>query len=90
MALSTEDLSGAEGVFRFGKDFYQPEAALRLRVENKDAFLQWPQGSVSALIPVGNDRFIDRSYWVVVELVRNPESQAVRLKYDHFVGERLH
>ena len=87
--LSTQELSGAEGVFRFGKDFYQPEAALRLRVENNDAFLQWPQGSVSALIPVGNDRFIDRSYWVVVELVRSPESQAVRLKYDHFVGERL-
>ena len=87
--LSTEATADLNGGFRFGKDFYQPEATLKLHMDGAAATLRWPAGDVSALIPVGKDRFIDRSYWVTVEVIRDPNGRTTSLKYDRFVGERL-
>lgn len=56
--------------FQFGSDFYQPNARLTLKPKGLDLFLLWPT-EVTALIPVGEDTFIDRSYWVDVKLERD-------------------
>jgi len=37
--------------------------------------------------PVGENTFIDRSYWVEVKLERDAEGRPVTLVYDHFQGK---
>jgi hypothetical protein len=48
--------------------------------------MRWPSGGVSALIPLSQDRFIDRSYWVEVKIGRDPTGQPGKLIYDQFQG----
>lgn len=81
-------LAGLPAAFQFPKDFYQPNATLRLTAVGHAVSLAWPSGDVSALIPTAKDRYIDRAYWVPVEVVRNAEGEIVRLKYDRFSGDR--
>lgn len=83
-----ESLAGLPASFRFPHDFYQPDAVVRLSTAQGQATLHWPSGDSSSLIPVSKDRFIDRSYWVAVEIERDPAGRAVRLDYDRFAGER--
>lgn len=80
-------LSGLPASFQFAKDFYQPNALVRVTSADGAVNLHWPSGDTSALIPLGKDRFIDRSYWVPVELQRDPGGAITGLKYDRFTGE---
>jgi CubicO group peptidase (beta-lactamase class C family) len=74
--------------FQFGSDFYQPNIKLTLETKGSDLFLQWPT-ETTALIPVGENTFIDRSYWVDVKLERDAQGRAVTLIYDHFQGKAI-
>jgi len=49
-----------------------------------DTFLRWPSGDLSPLIPIGEDEWIDRSYWELVRLDRNSNGAPVGLHYDRF------
>jgi CubicO group peptidase (beta-lactamase class C family) len=84
--LARAVLAGLHGDFSYGADFYQPNATLRLRTSGEDVTLVWPNGDISALIPTGPDRFVDRSYWVAVELKRDGRGD-VQLIYDRFTGQ---
>ncbi len=87
--LTPEALTGLDGsAFGFPADFYQPSATLKLNVKGADVTLLWPNGDVSALVPVSADHFIDRGYWVPVEVLRDPAGRVSGLKFDHFVGVR--
>jgi CubicO group peptidase (beta-lactamase class C family) len=81
-------LAGLEGKFKFGADFFRANATLTLVIDGPDVTLLWPNGDVSALIPVDANHFIDRGYWTPVEIVREPAGQVVSLKYDRFLGQR--
>jgi D-alanyl-D-alanine carboxypeptidase len=74
--------------FQFGPDFYQPNAKLTLEPKGSDLFLKWP-AETTALIPVAENAFIDRSYWVEVKLERDTEGRPVTLVFDHFQGKVL-
>jgi CubicO group peptidase (beta-lactamase class C family) len=78
----------ADSTFSFGADFYRPNAQLHLVTNRGDVELIWPGGSVSALIPVGDDRFIDRSYWEDVTILRDRSGEAAALLYGSFRGAR--
>ncbi len=82
-------LTGLPASFQFAKDFYQPNALVRVTVADRAVSLHWPSGETSALIPLARDRFIDRSYWVPVELQRNTNGAITALKYDRFTGEPI-
>lgn len=75
------------GDFRYSADFYQPNAMIQLRLEGMDYSLRWPSGDTTYLIPTGKDRFIDRSYGVTVEAVRDGSGRMIGLKYDRFLGD---
>jgi hypothetical protein len=71
--------------FKFGPDFYQPNAELKLVPADSDLLLRWPS-ETTALVPLGGDHFMDRSYWVEVQLERNTAGLPEALIYDHFRG----
>jgi len=87
--VAPESLAGLPARFQFSPDFYQPSAVVRVSETNGEVSLQWPGGVISALIPVNRDRFIDRSYWVPVELIRDGSGKILALKYDRFTGQFL-
>jgi D-alanyl-D-alanine carboxypeptidase len=85
-APSPEELKTCTGTFQFGPDFYQPNAKVMLIAKGQELSLRWPAGSVSWLIPVDRDHFVDRSYWEEVRIGRDPSGHATALVYGHFQG----
>ncbi len=83
---SAADLRTCEGRFKFGADFYQANAEVGLISKDGELSMRWPDGSVSHLIPVSSDHFIDRSYWEEVKIERDGSGNPATLIYDHFQG----
>lgn len=83
-------LAGLPAAFQFPKDFYQSSAIVRVSAMDGSVTLAWPSGDMSVLIPTAKDRYIDRAYWVPVEVLRDAKGEILRLKYDRFIGERVH
>ena len=77
------------GNFRFGPDFYQPNALISITANNGELSLRWPDGSSSPLIPIDRDRFIDRSYWEAVALERDNTGHPQVLTYGEFRGKAM-
>jgi CubicO group peptidase (beta-lactamase class C family) len=85
-ALSSGDIKACTGSFQFGPDFYQKNAKIELTAIGNGLCLRWPSGDLSPLIPVGQDRFIDRNYWEPVKIERDSSGKQSALVYDRFRG----
>ena len=85
-APGATELKTCAGTFQFGPDFYQPNAEVTLMASGPELSLRWPSGDASALIPLGRDYFVDRSYWVEVKIERDASGHPNTLVYDHFQG----
>ena len=85
-APSTTELKTCMGTFQFGPDFYQANVEVILTAHGQELSLRWPSGDVSALIPLGRDRFVDRSYWEEVKIERDESGHPKTLVYGHFQG----
>ena len=85
-APSSEELKAYIGTFQFGPDFYQPNAKVMLIAKGQELSLRWPSGSVSWLIPLERDHFVDRSYWEEVRIGRDPTGHTSTLVYGDFQG----
>jgi len=86
-ALSPAELNSYPATFQFGPDFYQANAKVNVVVQGQELSLRWPSGGGSALIPVGRDHFVDRSYWQQVRIERDASGRPTALDYDRFRGE---
>jgi CubicO group peptidase (beta-lactamase class C family) len=82
-------VAGLPASFQFQEDFYQPNALVHLHATNGQVSLDWPSGIRSALIPTSKDHFMDRNFWVAVEIVRDHAGRIQQLKYDRFTGRRV-
>jgi hypothetical protein len=85
-APDSAELKTCAGTFQFGPDFYQANAKVALIAIGQELQLRWPSGEVSALIPLGQDRFMDRSYWEELKIERDASGKPAALDYDHFHG----
>ena len=85
-APSPAELKTCTGTFQFGPDFYQANEKVALIARGQELSLRWPSGDVSALIPLGRDHFVDRSYWEEVKIERDASGKPSALIYDHFHG----
>jgi D-alanyl-D-alanine carboxypeptidase len=81
------ELKNCTGVFRFGSDFYQPNAKVTLTADEKGLFMHWPSGEASALIPLTKDHFVDRAYWEQVTIQRDSSGNSNALLYGEFRGQ---
>ena len=86
--VARDSLIGLPARFQFPHDFYQPDALVRVESSNGEVTLRWPKLGASALIPLGKDRYMDRSYWVPVEIRRDATGTITALQYDRFIGKR--
>src|SRR5437763_1292722 len=86
---SAAELGTCTGTFQFGRDFYQPNAQVALVTEGHELTLRWPEGSLSPLIPVGRDQFVDRAYWEQVKVERDAKGEPMGLAYGSFHGSAV-
>jgi CubicO group peptidase (beta-lactamase class C family) len=86
-APDSAELKSCTGAFHFGPDFYQPNAEVAITSDGPELFMRWPSGSASALIPLGHDRFVDRSYWEEVRIERDSSGRPSSLIYGQFQGK---
>ncbi len=87
---ATAALRRCIGTFQFGPDFYQANATVSLVARRLELAMRWPSGETSVLLPLGSDRFVDRSYWTEVKLERDASGAPAALIYDQFRGTALH
>ncbi|MBT8100098.1 MAG: hypothetical protein KJO82_10125, partial [Gammaproteobacteria bacterium] len=88
--LPERQLSGTSGSFRFGADFYNPNAEVMVDIRDGHAYLVWNGGPFeSALVATGPDRFVDRMFWSDVEFIRDDDGTVVELLFDQFSGQRV-
>lgn len=80
------EFEDTSGIFKFGSDFYQPNATITLAAQGSEFSLRWPSGNVSPLIPLDRDHFVDRSYWEQVTIERDTSGQPLALVYGNFRG----
>ena len=85
----SEELKNCTGVFRFGPDFYQPNAEVNLTTDGKGLFMHWPSGEASALIPLARENYVDRAYWEEVTIQRDTSGNPVALLYGQFRGQAV-
>jgi CubicO group peptidase (beta-lactamase class C family) len=85
-APTAAELKTCSGIFQFGPDFYQANAKVMLIAKDRELFLSWPSGSITALLPVQRDHFIDRSYWQDIRIERDDDGKPIALVYDRFRG----
>lgn len=72
IGIAEAELSKAAGAYRFGPDFYRPNAEVRIRIVSGAPILDWGGNFLSPLIPVGPSEFMDRQFWARV--VMNPDA----------------
>jgi hypothetical protein len=84
--VDSASLSGLPARFKFPKNFYQPDAVVRVGAADGGVGLQWPSGDLSVLIPTSTDHYVDRAYWMPVEIVRDDAGRIEAIKYGSFVG----
>lgn len=85
--LTTAELQQLDGhLFKFGPDFYQPNARLLLDAKGKELCVRRPNGDLTPMIPLERDHFLDRAYWVPVSVERDSAGHAVAMRYDRFRG----
>ncbi|HSC45341.1 MAG TPA: serine hydrolase domain-containing protein [Candidatus Acidoferrum sp.] len=61
--VAADKLARLAGSYRFDGKFFRPNAEVHIRVEGKQAILDWGGGTRSDLIPVSATEFIDRQFW---------------------------
>lgn len=86
---SSAELKNYTGTFQFGSDFYQSNAKLEILADGQGLSLRWPGGSVSPLIPISRDQFVDRSYWEQVKIERDAAGKPAGLAYGNFHGSAV-
>jgi hypothetical protein len=82
-------LRACTGTFQFGQDFYQPNAKLETLINGSELSIRWPGGSLSPLIPIGRDHFLDRAYWEQVTVERDASGELETLVYGQFRGSAV-
>jgi hypothetical protein len=86
LRIYTTELKTCEGKFQFGSDFYQLNAVIAVIAKDRELSMRWPDGSISPLIPISADHFVDRAYWEEVKIERDASGKPSALTYDRFSG----
>jgi CubicO group peptidase (beta-lactamase class C family) len=81
--LADKNVQNFLGRYQFGADYFRPNSAVTVEHAGKSLRMRWDSGLTSALLPVGENEFIERAFWGTVTF---PQEQAPA---DHFVYNLL-
>jgi D-alanyl-D-alanine carboxypeptidase len=87
--LGADEISHVVGRFKFGPDFFRPNATLELAAGQGGLILRWPGGPDSPVLVTDSRHFIDRHYWIRFGVGDDASGHASELTYGKFRGQRL-
>ena len=87
--LNNDEISHVVGRYRFGPDFYRPNATLELAIGPEGLVVRWPGGPEAPVLVSDNHHFIDRHYWTRFSVADDPDGHATQLTYGRFNGQRI-
>jgi hypothetical protein len=77
------------GRYRFGPDFFRPNATLELARGEDGLILKWPNGPDAAVVVADEHHFIDRHYWQKFSVAEDANGRGLELTYGKFKGQRV-
>ncbi len=86
--LAPGEVSQVVGRFKFGPDFYRPNATLELAAVPGGLMLRWPGGPDSPVLVTDAHHFIDRHYWTRFSVDDDATGHAAVLTFGRFKGQR--
>lgn len=89
-AISNSKLTDVElrqlvGKYQFAEDFYRPNYKMEVTTKDGNLF----GSSYGELIPAGQDKFIQRSYWLKVNFVKDSKGKVIGMYFDKYKGDRV-
>jgi D-alanyl-D-alanine carboxypeptidase len=75
--LNAPQLNRFTGSYRFGAEFYSPNALVSVATEGKNLAMSYPDGAKVILIPTADDTFFDSTYWSAVIFKRDTEGRLI-------------
>jgi D-alanyl-D-alanine carboxypeptidase len=86
--ITADEVSHVVGRFKFGPDFYRPNATLELAAGPDGLMLRWPGGPDSPVLVTDGHHFIDRHYWTRFSVDDDATGRAAELTFGKFKGQR--
>ena len=68
------------GRYQFGADYFRPNSVVTLELEGNHIVMRWESALSSALIPTGEDEFIERAFWGSIAF---PKEQAPAAQFTY-------
>lgn len=81
--LTEKNVANYLGRYQFGPDYFRPNSAVTVERADRSLQLRWDSGLTSALLPVGENEFIERAFWGRVVFPKGQGSA------DHFIYNLL-
>jgi CubicO group peptidase (beta-lactamase class C family) len=83
------DKSPLLGRYRFGPDFFRPNATLEFASNEDGLILKWPGGPDAVVVVADDHHFIDRHYWQKFSVAQDANGRGLELTYGKFKGQRV-
>ena len=84
-----QDNSPLLGRYRFGPDFFRPNATLEFASSEDGLVLKWPGGPDAVVVVADHHHFIDRHYWQKFSVAEDATGRGQELTYGKFKGQRV-
>jgi hypothetical protein len=89
--LDSLTLDNYTGKYQFAPDFYRPEAGVTIEKKDGDLILYWSRTYFYPLLPMGEDKFLDRMFWATLIFQKNEAGDVTGLIWkdpDEFSASR--
>jgi CubicO group peptidase (beta-lactamase class C family) len=87
--MRIDEVAKVVGRYRFGPDFFRPNATLELARGGDGLILKWQGGLDAAVVIADDHHFIDRHYWVRFSVAEHTSGRGAELTYGKFKGQRV-
>jgi hypothetical protein len=86
--ISASALGAIAGTYRFGPDYYVPNASVQVRSVDGHVQAVVNGSDRFAMVPIDDTHFLLRSFWVPADFRLGPDGRAVEMQIDGFRGQR--
>jgi hypothetical protein len=76
--LMKDNLEPLLGRYRFGKDFYRPEAVVTVETDGQNLVMSWNAEYRTPLMSLSPLEFLDRSFWARIIFERDEQGRVTR------------
>ena len=76
--LMKDNMEPLLGQYRFGKDFYRPEAVVSVETDGQNLVMAWNAEYRTPLMSLSPTEFLDRSFWARIIFERDEQNRITR------------